>query len=169
MEQYFAVAGGWNCTSAEWWSAVLRVLFSCLLDLIDPLHKIKLLGFTAARGESYAVEMTEVALWKPCSEMMPVHYFTSECHSRLPSSQDAWECWEPAAPAGAHLQELWDSDSDIDRAACHGSAAPCLLACSTRCTWLTLTWRQKLSKQPPFATLLYPGGKPPCTMDAQHF
>lgn len=101
-------------------------------------------GLSAPYGESYTVEMPKVALWKACSEMMPVHHFATEC-------QDAWGCWEPAAPAGARSQELWDGDSNTDRAACHGAAAPCLLACSTCCTQLALMWKQKPSEQLSFA------------------
>lgn len=151
MEQYFAVADWWNSTSAEWRSAVLKVLFSCLLDFTDPLPQITLSGLTAAHGESYGVEMPKAALWKPCSEIMPVRHFTNECHSHPSSCQDARRCREPAAPAGAHSQEQCDGDNDIDRAMCRGAAAPRLLACSTPCAQLVLMWKQK-PEQPHFAT-----------------
>lgn len=76
---------------------------------------------------------------------------TSECHPRPPSSRGAWECREPAAPDRAHSQELFDDNSDTGRAVCPGTAAPCLLACSTRCTRPALIWRQKPSEQSLFA------------------
>lgn len=91
-----------------------------------------------------------------------LHHFTNECHSRPSSCQDARGCREPAAPAGAHSQEQCDGDNDIDRAACRGTAAPHLLACSTPCAQLVLMWKQK-------PTLLHPKGKLPCAVDAQHF
>lgn len=111
-------------------------------------------GSTTAHGESYAADVPKAAPWKLRSEMMPVHLFTSKCHSWPPRCQDAWGCWEPAAPAKAQSQELWDSDSVGDRAACHGASAHCLLACSTCCTWLVLVRKQKPSEQPPLCCTL---------------
>lgn len=93
--------------------------FLAFRTLLIKNPKIMLSGLTTAHGESYTVEMPKAALWKPCSEMMPVHHFNSECHSCPPSCQDAWGCWEPAASAGAQSQELRDSDSDVDSVPWH--------------------------------------------------
>lgn len=49
------------------------------------------------------------------------------------------------------LRGVWGSDSGTDRAACHGTAAPCPLACSTFCIWLPSVGRQKPSEHPQFA------------------
>lgn len=49
------------------------------------------------------------------------------------------------------LKGLWGSDSGTERAVCHGTAAPCPLACSTFCIWPPSAWEQKPSDQPHFA------------------